>query len=61
MEERCLMGSIETAYPAEGVSVKVISGVTHGVEVNYHIFSVKYIDKRDSFDRSGDAGTLISE
>jgi hypothetical protein len=25
--------SIETTHPAEGVTVKVISGVSHGVEV----------------------------
>jgi hypothetical protein len=51
VEEGCLTISIETAHPAEGVSVKVISGVSGGVEVSDHTFLVSSAEIRDLSDQ----------
>jgi len=59
--ERTLTISIVTAHPAEGVSVKVISGVSDGVEVSRLLPLMTKTNSRDSFDRWEDVGSSISE
>jgi len=50
-----------TAHPAKGVSVKVISGVSDGVEVSRLLPLMRKTDSRDSSDQWEDVGSSISE